>query len=67
MGYIESLVSIIMPAHNAAGTIADAIESVISQSYTDWELIIIDDCSSDTTADIAESYLKRDKRIQNSW
>lgn len=64
MGYIEALVSIIMPAHNAAGTIADAIKSVISQSYTDWELIIIDDCSSDTTADIAESYLKRDKRIQ---
>ena len=46
------LVSVIMPAYNAAATIAEAIESVVAQSYPDWELIVVDDGSTDASAAI---------------
>lgn len=55
------LVSIIMPSYNTAKYIADSIESVINQTYTDWELIIVDDCSTDNTDDIVKQF--DDKRI----
>ena len=50
------LVSIIMAAFNAQKTIGKAIESVIQQSYQNWELIVINDCSSDDTPEIVERY-----------
>lgn len=56
-------ISIVMPAYNAEGTIKDAIESVLHQYYTTWELIIIDDFSSDGTQTVAQEYCRRDKRI----
>lgn len=56
-------VSIIMAAHNAAKTIKAAIESVIRQTFSDFELIIIDDGSTDATGDIAGSFAAKDKRI----
>ena len=46
------LVSIIMPAYNVEKYIQESINSVIEQSYKDWELIVIDDNSSDSTNDI---------------
>jgi len=49
-------VSIIMPAYNAAKTISDSIQSVLNQTYTDWELIIINDGSSDSTSSIVGAY-----------
>lgn len=49
------LVSIIMAAYNAEKTIEKAITSVLSQSYQNWELIVINDCSKDRTASIVES------------
>ena len=57
-------VSIIMPAHNAAKTIKEAIDSVIAQSYTDWELLVINDSSTDETVTIVSEFEKSDKRIK---
>ena len=57
------MVSIIMPAYNAEKTIVFSIESVLSQSYSDLELIIINDCSKDGTKEIVEHYAKSDNRV----
>lgn len=58
------VVSVIMPAYNAEKFIAKAIDSVIAQTVSDWELLIIDDRSSDETLRIAEEYAKSDTRIK---
>ena len=58
------LVSVIMPAYNAERFIEEAINSVISQTLTDWELLVIDDCSTDNTRQIAAEFAKKDSRIQ---
>lgn len=60
---IEGLVSIIMPSWNTAQFIAESIQSVIDQTYQNWELIIVDDCSTDNTDKIVEPFLK-DSRIK---
>lgn len=60
----EKKVSIIMPAYNAAQFIENAIDSVLLQSYQNWELIVVDDCSTDTTKECVEKYCKEDKRIK---
>lgn len=59
----KPLVSIIMPAYNAANTIHDSIKSVLAQSYDNWELLIINDRSADSTSEIIRSYAKNDQRI----
>ncbi|MHC9533103.1 glycosyltransferase family 2 protein [Dellaglioa sp. L3N] len=56
-------ISIVMPVHNAATTLEESINSVLSQSYKNFELIIIDDFSSDTSLDILEEILSIDSRI----
>lgn len=50
------LVSIIMPAYNCADFIAESIRSVLAQTYTNWELLIVDDCSTDKTAEVIASF-----------
>ncbi|MGR2847523.1 glycosyltransferase [Vibrio vulnificus] len=60
----EKLVSIIMPAYNSSRFINESIESVLSQSYSSWELLVVDDCSTDDTALIVKWYEKKDKRIK---
>ena len=60
---IEGLVSIITPCFNGDKYIAETIESVLSQTYTQWEMIIVDDGSTDRTAEIAEEYASRDDRV----
>lgn len=60
----EFLVSIIMPAFNSVSTISDSIQSVLSQSYTNWELLIIDDHSKDTTIQVVQNFIAIDNRIQ---
>lgn len=62
--YEDGLVSIITPAYNAAAYIAETIESVLAQTYTNWEMLIVNDCSKDNTPEIVESYAKKDKRIK---
>jgi len=57
------LISIIMPAYNADKTIETAICSVLTQTYKNFELIIIDDCSSDATAAIIEKYANKNSAI----
>lgn len=58
------LVSVIMPAYNAQKYIAESIESVIGQTYLNWELLIVDDGSTDHTASIIKQYQLKDNRIQ---
>lgn len=58
------LVSVIMPAYNAQKYIAESIESVIGQTYLNWELLIVDDGSTDHTASIIKQYQLNDSRIQ---
>lgn len=60
----DPAVSIITPAYNAARFIEETIQSVLSQSYTDWEMIIVDDCSRDDTRVRIETHAQRDKRIR---
>ena len=57
-------VSIIMPCYNSEKFIKDAIESVLKQTYQNWELIIIDDNSTDNSTIIVESYKRKDFRIK---
>ena len=58
------LVSVIMPAYNVEKYIEAAIRSVLSQTYTNWELLVLDDGSTDGTAEIAENFVKADPRIR---
>jgi len=59
---MNSLVSIITPSYNSAKFIKQCIESVIAQTYTNWEMLIVDDYSSDNSLQILKKY--NDKRIQ---
>ena len=59
---IDGLVSIIMPSWNTAKWIGESIESVINQTYEYWELIIVDDCSTDNTEEVVKSF--SDERIK---
>lgn len=58
------LISVIMAAYNAENTIAQAISSVLKQTYADWELIVIDDCSKDGTASIIKNIASIDSRVR---
>ena len=61
---IDGLVSVITPCYNGERFIAETIESVLGQTYAQWEMIIVDDGSSDGSAQIAEAYAARDGRIR---
>ena len=58
---MNELVSIVMPSYNTAKFISSAIESVLMQTYQNWELLIVDDCSTDNTDEVVSNY--DDKRI----
>ena len=60
---MNELVSIVMPSFNTGKYIALAIESVLAQTYKNWELLIVDDCSSDDTNEVVKPYLS-DRRIK---
>src|SRR5579883_1791540 len=58
------MVSIVIPAYNAARFLKETLDSVIAQGSPDWELIVVNDGSTDGTAVIAEEYARGDKRIR---
>lgn len=60
----EYLVSVITPAYNCAEYIEECIESVLNQTYKNWEMLIVNDKSTDNTQSIVESYVKKNSRIK---
>ena len=60
----DKLVSIITPTYNCAKFISKTIDSVIAQTYSNWEMIIVDDRSDDNTKEIVEEYMQKDARIK---
>jgi glycosyltransferase involved in cell wall biosynthesis len=60
-----SLISIIIPAYNRADLIAETLDSILAQTYKNWECIIVDDGSSDDTQQIVEEYASRDPRFKS--
>lgn len=61
---MDKLVSIITPTYNCAKFIGRTIDSVLSQTYQNWEMIIVDDRSKDNTKEIVEGYMQKDPRIK---
>jgi glycosyltransferase involved in cell wall biosynthesis len=60
----QPLVSVVTPFHNTARYLAQSIESVIAQTYSQFEYILVDNCSTDGSGEIAENYARRDARIR---
>lgn len=58
------MISIVTPCYNSGDSIRETIESVLAQTYTDWEMLIIDDCSKDGSSDIIQQYAAADPRIK---
>jgi glycosyltransferase involved in cell wall biosynthesis len=61
---VPPLISIGLPVYNGERTIGKAIESILSQSFSDFELIVSDNCSTDRTEDVCRSYVDRDSRVR---
>ena len=61
---MQKLISIIIPVYNHEKFIADTIESVIKQTYQNWEMLVVDDCSTDGSWNIIQEYAKKDSRIK---
>ncbi len=61
---MKNLVTIVLPAYNASEYLAETVNSVIRQTYQDFELLIVDDGSTDDTRDIVDDFCKRDSRIR---
>jgi glycosyltransferase involved in cell wall biosynthesis len=60
----EPLVSVVTPVHNCEEYLAECIESVLAQTHSNWEYIIVNNCSTDATGVIAERYARQDNRIK---
>ena len=56
--------SIVMPAYQAEKYLGNAIEGILAQSFSDWELLVVEDCSKDKTLEIAQKFQSADKRIK---
>lgn len=60
----KGLVSIVTPCYNAERYIADTIASVQAQTYTKWEMMVVDDCSTDNSAEVIKRLAREDSRIK---
>ena len=60
----EALVSVIIPAYNCEKYVVEAINSVLAQTYKNWELLVLDDGSKDNTLQVIEEFSKNDSRIK---
>ena len=60
----QPLVSVVTPVYNGVDHLAECIESVLNQTYENWEYVVVDNCSTDGTLEIAQSYEARDPRIR---
>lgn len=63
MSKSSDLISIVLPTYNGEKYLRESLDSILAQSYTNWELIIVNDASSDSTLEIAKEYANKDKRI----
>ncbi len=61
---MDNLISIVLPIYNGEKYMRESIDSVLAQTYRNWELLILDDCSTDATSKIAQEYVKQDSRIR---
>ena len=61
----DPLISIVLPSYNGARYVCESIDSCLRQSYHNWELIIVDDASTDDTPSIIAEYVARDHRIRS--
>ena len=61
---LQTLVSIIIPTYNRAHLISETLDSVLAQTYQNWECIVIDDGSTDDTSSLLHSYIEKDSRFQ---
>ncbi len=64
MQMMKPLVSVVTPVYNGEAYLAECIESVLAQTYTHWEYLIVNNCSTDHSLEIARHYAKQDKRIR---
>lgn len=60
----EPLISVIIPVYKVERFLHRCVDSVIHQTYTNWEMILVDDGSPDTSGDICDEYAKKDERIK---
>lgn len=60
----KELISIITPVYNCEKLLPKTIESVLNQTYSNWEMLLVDDCTPDSSADLIKEYIKKDSRIK---
>lgn len=60
----NSMISVVLPVYNGEKYLSQSIESIINQTYSNWELIVVNDCSSDNSRAIVEEYTQKDSRIK---